>query len=494
MIPTYMPQELDYFELSARDNVAEYDALEYLGVVKASLEAEKLNEYSLPELQKVENKLRQVYSSLSNEEMGKHEETVHNIFYDLVRMQDAKEQELDALIQETVSSLNELIDIYDADAPEYKARKEMGAIQKDLAAGKCNGSSLVQLEEIEAKFKGAYAALSEEDKDRYLDSGAQTIMDLTDLQNDTVEKKIEDLLDDYVSETKKDPQSWIKTAPGKYKRTPKVEFKERSKEEKDTVEYSILNLPIAPPEEVRKISAENKSYKAACVTSLPTRSAAPTMIEDKVIINCPVVPQNKPVNPLPGSDSDIVAMYEAAKKNLEAVVVPFSTSPTKRKSKLGYLASAAVVAATGILSVLGAAGYYFTSSTDTAAENQFKHYHGSPSAEVIVPVSKARHESKVPPAPQKVEHQTKSVEQPTVVPQAAPRMPSKVVKRYPASWNPYDNLHSVEKGDTLGGLYEDYAARGGTLSRAEYFKIILSTNSHLENKNSIYVGQEIILP
>ncbi len=489
MIPACRSQELDYFELSPKDNVADYDALEYIGVVKAALEAGKLNDYNLHELQKVEEIVSKAYSALSNDEIDKHENAVHQVFYDLVNLQNIKEDEEKKSLDEAVSTLNEIVDTYDH-TPESKARKRIATVQKDLAAGKFDSYSLAQLQEVEDNFKEDYAVITNGEvyqDAEFVTPYAETILALTDLQNATVEKGIEDL----VKDNKNDPQSRIGYALEKYKRTPEVEVKELSEEEKDTVEYSILNLPVVPQEEVRNRSTGNESYKAACVTGLPKKSATPTMLEDKVIINHTVTLQNEPVNSLPlGPDGGIVAMYKAAQKNLEAVVLPFPTK--KKKSNLGrYLAKAAFVAAAGIASFV--VGYNYLATPVNTEADQLKHYHGSPSVEVA-PVNKVKH------VEQKVEAKSaeaRPVPSPIIVasqpspPYGAP----KSVKRYPSSWHPYDsNLYSVEKGDTLGGLYEDYAARGGSLSRAEYIKIILNTNSHLENENTIYVGQEIILP
>ena len=468
MIPTYTPQERDHFELSPKDNLADYDALEYIGVVKAVLEAGELNDYNLHELQKVEGRVSKAYSALSNEEISKHENAVHQIFYDLVNLQNIKEDEEKKSLDEAVSTLNEIVDTYDH-TPESKARIHIATVQKDLAAGKFDRCSLAQLQEVEDKFKEDYAVIT--NGEVYQDAEfatpyAETILALTDLQNAAVEKGIEDLV--------------------------KEEVKELSEEEKDSVGYSILNLPIAPQEEVRKRSNGNKSYQAACVTSLPAKSAAPRILEDKVIINYTVItPQNQPVNSLPlGSDGGIIAMYKAAQKNLEAVVVPFP-APKKKSTLGGYLAKAAFVAAAGIASLV--VGYNYLAAPVNTEADQLKHYHGSPSVEAA-PVNKVK------PVEQNAgakSAEARPVPSPIIVASqpSPPSRAAKSVKRYPASWHPYDsNLHSVEKGDTLGGLYEDYAAGGGPLPRTEYIKIILNTNSHLENENTIYVGQEIILP
>ncbi len=443
------------------------------------------------------------------------------MYVNVIRLQNLKEDE-EKLSLDNPGNLNELIDSYDADAPENKARKYISTVQNDLAAGKFDKYNLTQLQEVEEKFKEAYAVITNGEvyqDAEFVTPYAETIMALTDLQNDTVEKGIENLLNDYASELKKDPASWDDYKPGLNKPQKGIIIEDYDLNIHEdikmfgmgSVELLLENLPITPQEEVspgqypvnRRIfmSSGQNSYKAACVISLPKNSVKiKDRLEEKILFNesehfsASAEEEAEEITPLPNLEGGILAHYvdvPVEEKKIEAVVVPF---PTKKKNPVWkYVAAAVVTVASGIASLIG----YNYLASNGVAENPLKHYHGAPSAEVIAPVNEAKHverSSSLPPAPSNMEVepqvQPQAVEQ-QPAPQVAPSAPKKV-KILPPVWDPYeDNLYSIQKGDTLGGLYEDYAARGGRLSRSEYIREILGANPHLESASKIYAGQKI---
>jgi len=496
MIPAYTPQELEDFGFSPRDNVADYvDPLEYINIVKASLEKSSLdprnlNNYTLTELQKVEKSLSQAYTSLSNEDMETYEDNFHQLFTDIIQLQNIKEDEEKKSLEEAASFLNELVDSYDADAPENKARRYLGTAQKDLAAGKFDIYSLAQLQDVENKFKEAYSVITEgvsyQESD-FVIPYAETIMGLADLQNERAESGCATDLEITVEEQEISAEEYAEILDFEYWLN-------------DTPEYSMANLPIAPQEEVvlGKYTPKQPYEEEFTLEALLGKGIiSPTACSS---FKAYIGPKKKVSEVIEASSLDWgdeqAPTFElfTPEKNIEAVVVPFPVQ--KKKSNLGrYLAKAAFVAA-GITYL--AVGYnYLASSVNAVADKQLDHYHGSPSVEVIAPVNKVKHTeaySGLPSPSKKAVEVHKPVEQLTVAPLATPA-PQKKVRKYPALWEPYnDNLHAVGHGETLAGLYEDYAARGGTLARGEYFDLFMAANSHVEDKNKIYVGQEVILP
>ena len=178
-------------------------------------------------------------------------------------------------------------------------------------------------------------------------------------------------------------------------------------------------------------------------------------------------------------DVDVSEFYvDAPQKSLENIVVAF---PSQKKSKaLSFLAKAAIVVGLGF----GVMGNY--DALNQAADTPQKaEYHGTPSAEVASPTNSAKASVK--------SSETKKVEKETSAP--AQRIKNKFVKRFPPSYKKSTGTyHSVEKGETLAGLYEDYAAHGGTLSRSAYFRAVSTANPQIENISTIYVGQVLDMP
>ncbi|MBI4147467.1 hypothetical protein HY494_02335 [Candidatus Woesearchaeota archaeon] len=571
---TYTPEELDFFGLSPKDNFADYTPAEYFAVVNGSLAAGKMKDYTLAEIQEVENNLRQVYSTLSTPQMSTEQivkcldgpnETLINI----VTLRQNKEQEQEKVLTSALTFLNEVIDEYDADAPENLARKYIGTVRNDLAAGKLDQYSLAQLQEVENNFKEAYSILSDEEKEFQSESCIQTIIDLTYLQNNSVEFIVQSLIEDYFVDSKKNPQSWGGFNPGKYKPSNKQSNAAKpqiSEQLKDTVEYSLADLITADSQEnypekrkktIQKFSLkDNSAYEEEySLGALLGKVIISPMVCTAFKAHCVVQPKQTSKKVSAGlaesvslfspsafyldASQGIVERYdlslrleELSKINVSrlpvAVNTPVVTVPTvpipvaiqssnskfnnSNKSKFNSantiantLAKAAIVAAAGIASLIG---YNFLSSSINAVDDhQLDYYHGSPSVEVVAPVNTAKTTGKYSEsdhsglsAVKSVGTGSKSVEQPAVASQAAPKAPHKTgVKQLSQlsthSFDIYDsNIHSIQKGDTFAGLWKDYHARGGTLDFNDYLKSIRSANPLLENVNKIFPGQEVELP
>ncbi len=550
---TYTPEELDFFGLSPKDNLADYDPLEYIAVVNGSLAAGKLDDYTLAEIQGVEKQLKQVYSLLSAEQIYKYFGNTHETLINLTGLRQNKELEQENQIKNTLAFLNEVVDEYNADAPENFARKYIADVSNAIAAGKLDGYDLTELQEIENKLKEAYLQLPGEEEDFYLDICVQTIGNLTDLQNKNVEVIVPNLIEDYFADSKKNPQSWEGFNPGMYKLSSKQSgaVKPISEQLKDTVEYGLADLIAVADQEKRKTPAQKFSLKDNSVFEEEYSLGAllgKVMVSPTACTNfkahCVVQPKQthkkvsaesaksgKSANLFsPGdfywdafsSDNSrgLVEIYdlfarleELSKLSVSPspaavntpVAIPVTIQPSKLKSKskpksantiANTLAKAAIVAAAGIASLIGYNSLSnFVNATD---DHQLDYYHGSPSVEVVAPVIKVKTTDKIPEL-KVVKTVNTSVEQPAAASQAAPKAPHKtVVKELSQLSHPFDiydsNIHSIQKGDTFVGLWKDYHARGGTLDFKDYLKSIKGANTHIENLNKIFPGQEVELP
>ena len=535
--------------LSPKDNHVDYlDPLDYITVVRESVARGELQDYTLTELKKVEKQFSQAYTSLSNEEIGRDSDTVHETLMSIVDFRQDKAEELKQMVNDAVSFLNEIIGNHDADAPENRARSNIAYITKDLAAGKFKKYSLAELKEIENKFIKSYSALPLDEQERKKEDCYKVFEDLGYLQMDTPEGYIEYLTNDNYIDTKMGLQSWKGYA------SPRITVEEHEMDleelneilsleensadltlndllavynpkdfegkrpqiykigsQKDNeANYTLKTLTRAKETAVQSweeyssnvFSPQDKvSFKAYCVTSLPAKNAPGKITEKKVIIKERT--ESKPVYAQEIEyDVDVSEFWEDKKpvytttKNLENVVVAF---PTKKKSKvLSFIAKAAMVAGLGITAFTGY--NYLAPSVKDAADPQLEHYHGASSAEVASSATSAKpversHESSV--KAKSVENNSKSViEQPAVASQtpATPKASQPKLREYPnSSWVPYESeFHTVEKGETMAGLYEDYAARGGTLSRSDYFKVFRQANPHVQDLTRIYTGQKVI--
>jgi len=592
----YTVEELDLFELLARDNLADYDPLEYLAVVKASLEAGRIHKYSLSEVQNIEENVREAFFSLSSAELSEYQGVVHQMFNDITALQNTLPylhqfvEEKGDTLEEASSLLNEIVDNYG----DYKPVGDIETIQYDLAAGKLQEYSLPQLEQVEEKVRKAYSFLSNEERINQEDLVHQVLADLVDLQNTAEAKEYigtvrEELAlgrcDNYdfceITDRKSRLDQAFALLPGAQaekrqiysaldaaynkgksgralndltvtsKRLAGGEFDRSTLKELERVEKQLQNaFSVIPKEKKREVG---KIYSQASKTlrnlkEEKAESALASMLNDYALENqkepqswagvkigtsvppqVEIILEDHEIVPLPGVDlfeivnetrksgpkpvtydygPKVIIRYDLLEKKklvpaavaepaeelspaaLETIVA--ASKPLSKTSR--SLAKAAFLI--GGISLLGAGvtlGYNYLafSVKDVVAEDSHR---STPSAEVVAPVHEAT-QTEIDVEANSVK--AGAVPSPIIVapqPSPAPRA-QKAVKRYPSSWEPYDDNHlrAIEPGDTLGGLYEDYAARGGTLSRADYIKTVLSANPHLENANTIYAGQQIIL-
>ncbi|MEK6905232.1 MAG: hypothetical protein AABX24_02415, partial [Nanoarchaeota archaeon] len=521
-------------------------------IVNGSLAAGKMNGYTLAEIQEVENNLRQVYSALSTPQMSteqivKYLEGPNETLINIVNLRQNKEKEQEEVVTRALTFLNEVVDEYDADAPENRARKYIATVRNDLAAGKLDQYGLAQLQEVENKFKEAYSVFSDEEKEIQSESCIQTIIDLTDLQNNSVEVIVPNLVKDYFTRSKKNPYSWEEFNPGKYKQSNKQSaVKPISEQLKDTVEYGLADLIAADSQEnnqgnngssTQKFSLKNNSAyeEEFSLGALLGKAMISPAACTKFKAHCVVQPKQTPKTFLGGSVSlfspnafylgasqgiveryDLFARLEELSKLSVSqpvavntpVAIPVAIQPSKLKSNFkpksvnniaNTLAKAAIVAAAGIASLIG---YNSLSNSINAVDDYpLDYYHGSPSVEVVAPVNKAKSTDKIPEL-KVVNTMNKTIEQPAVAHQAVPKAPHKTVVKQSSplsqlspSFDIYDsNTHSIQKGDTFVGLWKDYHTRGGTLDFNDYLKSVKGANSHIENVNQIFPGQEVELP
>ncbi|MDP3699232.1 MAG: hypothetical protein Q8R47_06645 [Nanoarchaeota archaeon] len=514
-------KDLVYDLFSPKDDLSIYHSnpLEYITIVRNHLEDKKLRTYSLPELIKVEDQFKTAYSSLSDEQKNEHLDACSDAVGQLFDLQVEKTEVKKSLIEQDFLSPK------DSPADYLNPLDYITVVRESISAGKMDTYSLAELQEVEDKFKEAYAQLSDKKKEIYLEDCVDTIMDLSklyvkedkrldkvyqvvaDLSNDLMDNAdegIETILNDYkeVEFKNNKPQDY---QPGHAEIT--VEEQEIDAEELNDIlsieedsanpalndllaKYNPENWGGYKPEKYPRTPAlssdEDKSFKAYCVTSLLAKAVPRKVHEKKVIVkNSTAAPDSKSAyTPQIEYDVDVSEFYvDVPKKNLKNVVVAF---PTKKKSKvLSFLAKAAVVVGLGF----GVMGNY-DALNQAADAPQKADYHGTPSAEMASSVTSAKASVK--------SSETKKVEKemPSAAPKAVVVLPTKkAVKRFPPGYNSQaGNYHAIEKGDTLAGLYEDYAARGGTLSRSDYFKTIRMTNPQIENISTIYAGQVVQEP
>jgi len=551
MIPTYTSQELEYFELSPRDNVTDHDPLEYIAVVKASLEAGKLDEYSLLELQNVEKKLSQTYSSLSDEQIRDYEGILGKTFTDIITLQNVKEDEEHKSIDEALSFLNKSVDTYDADAPEYKARKYVGTMRNDLAAGKFDTYTSIQLREVGGKIQDAYSSLSPEEQKEVKDFWFGLYDQITDLQMEKGEIAVEGLIREYYDETKNNPQSWDGCETGKYKR-PVVEVTLEDDalnihEDIDlfgqgSVELLLANVPIAPQEEVspgkytpKQPYEEEFTLDALLGKGIVSPTASPSF---KAYID----PKKKVSEVMEASSldnvQDIVARYDLfahledlskigtsipasiPEKNLEAVVIPF---PAKKKNKvLNHAAKAAFVAVAGLAAVVGY--NYLPSWFNFAADEALSHSHEEAAA-VTIPITKTRDHIKnryVKCTDQDTVEKKRDIKPiviPVTVTAKAPEKklveediyaqldvpPEDIYADLESQEDIYAGLdlvggedyhlqYHIQPGDTIFGLWKQYAAEGGPIAFTDYLKDVKKENPILKNPDKIWAGEELRFP
>lgn len=538
MIPAYTPQELEDFGFSPRDNVADYvDPLEYINIVKASLEKSSLdprnlNNYTLTELQKVEKSLSQAYTSLSNEDMETYEDNFHQLFTDIIQLQNIKEDEEKKSLEEAASFLNELVDSYDADAPENKARRYLGTAQKDLAAGKFDIYSLAQLQDVENKFKEAYSVITEgvsyQESD-FVIPYAETIMGLADLQNERAESGCATDLEITVEEQEISAEEYAEILDFEYWLN-------------DTPEYSMANLPIAPQEEVvlgkytpKQPYEEEFTLDALLGKGIVSPTASPSF---KAYID----PKKKVSEVMEASSldnvQDIVARYDLfahledlskigtsipasiPEKNLEAVVIPF---PAKKKNKvLNHAAKAAFVAVAGLAAVVGY--NYLPSWFNFAADEALSHSHEEAAA-VTIPITKTRDHIKnryVKCTDQDTVEKKRDIKPiviPVTVTAKAPEKklveediyaqldvpPEDIYADLESQEDIYAGLdlvggedyhlqYHIQPGDTIFGLWKQYAAEGGPIAFTDYLKDVKKENPILKNPDKIWAGEELRFP
>lgn len=152
-------------------------------------------------------------------------------------------QELETLAENLRSRFNSLSeDLKDEYCDRYfeavrdvvntkKYVEYISGVQLDIHLGKCEGYTLAQLEELESNLQEKYSKLPAVMKETVLDDCAETIVELTDLQNDTVEKSVEDLLKESTKE------NWTGFRPGNYKLKAPASLK--AKDQLDSIQKHL---------------------------------------------------------------------------------------------------------------------------------------------------------------------------------------------------------------------------------------------------------------
>jgi len=512
-------RDFEYSLFSPKDDLDYYskNPLQYLNVVSSHLAAGELKTYSLSELVKVEDQFKTAYSSLSDEQKNEY----------LYACSDAVGQLFDLKVEKTEGNKNKGLIVQnflspkDSSADYLNPLDYINVVKESIAAGKMDTYSLAELQEVEDKCKEAYARLSDKKKEIYMDDCVETIMDLSklyvkedkrldkeyqivaDLSNDLMDNAdegIETILYDHALELNKNkPQD------------NNLDYAEITVEEQEIdaqelndiitledmgnllADYNPKDFAGFAPGKYVVTSLQKNASKDYCVTYKPFKKRilnyrGADMVKESKVFNDGYDLDLSALRlfkeqPVIEYDVDVSEFYvDAPKKKLENIVAAF---PSQKKSKaISFLAKAAMLV--GLATPFMCNSYIPTNqSLDDASKQDYA------AAEVASPMTSAKASAQAPET-KKVEKEAPS----TIAPKIAVFLPQKkVVKRFPPSYNSQaGNYHAIEKGDTLAGLYEDYVARGGMMSRSDYFKTIRMANPQIENISTIYAGQVVQEP
>lgn len=134
--------------------------------IYSSLHNGAFNNYTLRELEEVEQNLSRTYTALNNEQMRIYERSVHKMFTDLINLQDARE------------TIEQKIEEAEKANPEYVPLATFKKATEDLASGKMSTLTLPALKRVKEELKKAYFTLSPENRGTY----DRIIMDVASLQ------------------------------------------------------------------------------------------------------------------------------------------------------------------------------------------------------------------------------------------------------------------------------------------------------------------------
>lgn len=238
-------------------------------------------------------------------------------------------------------------------------------------------------------------------------------------------------------------------------------------------------------------------FKSHIKFPVPAKTAGKTSDQAKIMVKVKHSPYQTPVTP---------ASLEDSVKYAERVV-PEPAKPSRIHKLANALTKGAAYLVGGALALVSL--NYFASDRQLT-ENAYADYHGVASAEVGLRTYVNQTISQVKPAQKETVQPAVETAAPEPV-NPAPVVTAKVSPRnifrpqvvepvdeqgYPLdtrTQNAFDD-YKVQAGDTLAGLYEDYAARGGSLSWKEYMITIQLSNPQIENVNKIYFGSSVRLP
>ena len=374
-------------------------------------------------------------------------------------------------------------------APEDHPYEYVKAVCEGLAAGEFSAFTPAKLRELEDKLKQAYSLLPEEDQYAVRDDCYQMMIGLDDLQTeaksaDTAEAGIENILDDYFVDSKRNPQAWKGFKPGEYKVVQKKQVVQKNHEEGSAEEGVQKLIDEYNPKNWGDYSGQNvvsptnsRSFTAYCVT------------EPKHGVH-PGAPKYKKLDVKGHDDAPEIEAHEIdfAELGLEtSKYIPLATleqiikKPKPFKSRmLGAIAKAALVVG-GV-----AAAFLGYDAMKMTADAPIEYYHGTPAVEVIAPKIKVE------------EPRVKTPEVSEVRKSALPRTKVRGLNRH--FLNPAlrdikgteSHSHVVLKGDTIVGLWE--TAYQGNLAFDQYLREVKSLNRQLKNPDKIWPGQTLIIP